>query len=63
MTEVIKGSSFQWNPKAQAAFEEVKRRLTQALVLALPCCDKIFEDSVIHPGLELEGFLLKMGGS
>jgi len=33
MTEVIKGSSFQLNPKAQMAFEEVKIKLTQALVL------------------------------
>jgi len=43
ITEVIKGSSFQWNPKAQAAFEGIKLKLTQALVLALPCFDKVFE--------------------
>jgi len=45
MTDVIKGSSFQWNPKAQAAFEEIKLKLklTQALVLALPCFDKVFK--------------------
>jgi len=28
MTEVIKGTSFVWTPKAQAAFEEIKARLT-----------------------------------
>jgi len=39
MTEVIKGSSFQWSPKAQATFEEVKEKLTKAPVLALPCFD------------------------
>ena len=39
MTEVLKGSSFSWNPKAQAAFEEVKEKLTQAPVLALPYFD------------------------
>ena len=42
MTEVLKGSSFTWNPKAQAAFEEVKERLIQAPVLALPCFEKVF---------------------
>jgi len=36
MTEVIKGTSFQWSPKTQSAFEEVKMRLPQAPVLALP---------------------------
>jgi len=43
MIKVIKGSSFQWNPKAQAAFEEIKTKLIQASVLALPCFDKVFE--------------------
>ena len=61
MTEAIKGSSVQWNPKAEAAFEEVKRRLTQAPVLGLPCFDKIFEVECDASGLELEGFLLKKG--
>ena len=36
MTEVLKGSSFQWNSKAQQAFKEIKLKLTQAqLFLAL----------------------------
>ena len=32
MIEVIKGSSFKWNPKAQVAFEEINLKLTQAPV-------------------------------
>jgi len=40
---VIKGTSFEWTPKAQSTFEEVKRRLTQAPVLALPSFEKVFE--------------------
>jgi len=35
MTEVIKGTSFIWTPKAQSAIEKIKTRLTQALVLSL----------------------------
>ena len=44
VTEVIKGTSFRWTPKAQSAFEEVKLKLTQAPVLALSCFDKVFEE-------------------
>jgi len=43
MTEVLKHSSFKWNPKVQQAFEEIKKKLTQAPMLALPCFRKIFE--------------------
>jgi len=32
MTELIKGSSFNWIFKAQYAFEEIKSELTQALI-------------------------------
>jgi len=30
ITKVIKDSSFQWNPKAQVAFKEIKTKLAQA---------------------------------
>ena len=43
MTEVMKGTSIEWNSKAQKAFEEIKCQLTQAPVLALPCFKKAFE--------------------
>ena len=43
MTEVLKGKSFEWNDKANSAFEEIKARLCQAPVLALPNFDKVFE--------------------
>jgi len=43
MTEVLKGASFKWNSKAQQAFEEIKKKLSQALVLALACFEKMFE--------------------
>ena len=43
MTEVLKGKTFEWNEKANLAFEEIKIRLTQAPVLALPDFNKVFE--------------------
>ena len=43
MTEVLKGSKFIWTPQAQKSFDELKKKLTHALVLALPCFDKVFE--------------------
>ena len=43
MIEVIKGRTFEWNGAAQAAFEEIKERLTSAPVLALPSFSKTFE--------------------
>ena len=39
----LNGNLISINPKAQAAFEEVKKRLIQAPVLALPCFEKKFE--------------------
>jgi len=57
MTEVLKGSSLTWDPKAQAAFEEVKRRLTQASVLALPCFEKVFEVECDASGVGIGGIL------
>ena len=55
MIEMIKGSSYQWNPKAQATFEEIKLKLTQALVPALPYFDKVFE-------IECDAFRVRIGG-
>jgi len=43
MTEVLKGTSFSWTPKAQVAFEDIKDKHTQAPVLALLCFDKVFK--------------------
>ena len=43
ITEVIKGTSFKWTPKAQSAFKEVKKKLTQASMLGLLCSQKDFE--------------------
>jgi len=69
MIEVIKGSSFQRNPKAQAqalvlalpCFEEIKLKLTQARVLALPCFDKLFEVRCDVSRVGISGVLTQEG--
>ena len=61
MTEVIKGTSFKWTPKGQSTFEEVKRRLTQALVLALLCFENVFEVECDASGVGIGGVLTQEG--
>ena len=57
MTKVIKGTSFQWTSKAEAAFQEAKKRLTQAPVLAFPCFQKVFEVECDASGVGIGGVL------
>ena len=45
LTDCIKGDKFQWTESAQKSFEELKKRLTEAPVLALPNFDQVFEVS------------------
>jgi len=61
MIEVIKGSSFQWNAKAQQAFKEIKLKLTQVPVLAQTCFEKVFEVEIDAYGVGISGVLTQEG--
>jgi len=61
LIEVIKGSSFQWNSKAQQTFEEIKMKLTQASVITLPCFEKIIEVECDASGVSIGGILTQEG--
>ncbi|GKV41594.1 hypothetical protein SLEP1_g49100 [Rubroshorea leprosula] len=43
ITDSFKGDKFSWSGKAQQSFEELKRKLTETSVLALPNFDLMFE--------------------
>ena len=61
MTKVNNGSSFEWTPRAHEAFEEVKVKLNQAPVLALPYFDKVFEVECDASGVGVGGVLVQEG--
>jgi hypothetical protein len=43
MTELLaKGKTFEWTPRREASFQEVKKRITMALVLTMPDMEKPF---------------------
>ncbi|GKV14749.1 hypothetical protein SLEP1_g25572 [Rubroshorea leprosula] len=43
ITDSLKGDKFSWSDKAQQSFEELKRKLFETFVLALPNFDLMFE--------------------
>jgi len=61
ITKVIEDTSFIWTPKAQSAFEEIKKRLAQASILSLPCFDEVFEVECDASGVDICGVLTQEG--
>ncbi|WVY95367.1 hypothetical protein V8G54_034455 [Vigna mungo] len=58
LTELTKKDGFGWNGKAQEAFEELKRRITIALVLQLPNFDEEFVLECDASGTGIEAILM-----
>jgi hypothetical protein len=43
MTELLeKGKTFEWTPRRESSFQELKKRLTTAPVLTMPDIEKLF---------------------
>jgi hypothetical protein len=43
MTELlVKGNTFEWTPRRETSFQELKKRLTTTLVLTMPDMEKSF---------------------
>ena len=59
LTECMKGGKFRWTKEAGDAFEELKQRVTQAPVLALPNFDDVFQVECDASGLDIGGVLSK----
>lgn len=61
VTELLKRSKFSWTTDAQKAFDELKRLVTQAPILALPNFDNAFQVECDASGIGIGG-VLSQGG-
>jgi hypothetical protein len=62
MTELLeKDKKFEWTPTCEASFQELKKRLTTALILVMPDMEKSFSIFCDASGQDL-GFVSMQDG-
>jgi hypothetical protein len=59
ITDCLKQREFQWNKEVNKAFEEVKKKMMEALVIRLPNFTKVFEVEYDVSGVGKCGVLSK----
>jgi len=57
ITDCLKQGEFQWSKGPNRAFEEVKKKMTEALVMRLPDFTKVFEVECDASGVDIGGVL------
>jgi len=57
ITDCLKSERFQWTPSATKAFAEIKKMMTEALVMRLPDFSKAFEVTCDILGLAIGSVL------
>lgn len=57
LTDCLKGGKFAWTREAEATFQLLKKKVTEALVLALPNFDDMFEVHCDASGTRIGGVL------